>query len=339
MRILVTGGAGYIGGQVVRALLGSGHAVVVLDNLSSGHREALAGLPGVPLVAGDVADRDALDACFAAGRIDGAVHMAACCLVGESMQRPHLYYDNNVVRPLRLLRALAERGVSRFVLSSSAAVYGEPEGGLGASLTEESPCRPTNVYGETKRALEVALEWLARLTGLRAVALRYFNAAGADPSGDAGEHHDPETHLIPLVLRAALGRAPHVTVLGTDYPTPDGSCVRDYVHVADLADAHVLALEALDQRDRPPALQVYNLGSGRPASVLEVVEAARRVTGRPIPIQAGPRRPGDPALLVATSGRIERELGWRPRRSDLDTILADAWEWHRRHPDGYASRT
>lgn len=329
MRILVTGGAGYIGSHVVRSLIAAGHEPVVLDDLKEGHREA-AGT--VPLVAGDISDPAAVDRALACrGGIDGVIHMAASCLVGESMLRPGRYFENNVVRTLRLLDLLAERGVHRFVFSSTAAVYGDPAGG-DRPIVEDDPCLPTNVYGETKLAVERALAWLCRGTPLRAITLRYFNAAGADPAGGIGEDHEPETHLIPLIMRTALGRIPHVTVLGRDYPTPDGTCLRDYVHVVDLAAAHVLALARIETGD---PFRVYNLGAQTAVSVLEVIEAARRITGRAVTAVDGPRRPGDPAVLLASSERIRRELGWSPALSSLDRILETAWEWHRSHPDGF----
>jgi UDP-glucose 4-epimerase len=333
MRILVTGGAGYIGSHVVRSLRRAGHEPVLLDDLKEGHREAAA---GAVLVQGDIADPAALDAALARGPADGVIHMAASCLVGESMQRPGLYYENNVVRTLRLLELLAARGVKRFVFSSTAAVYGEPDAASAGPITEDCSTDPTNVYGETKLAVEKALSWYCRRAGLRAISLRYFNAAGADPAGDIGEDHDPETHLIPLVLRAALGAIPYVEILGRDYPTPDGTCLRDYIHVNDLAAAHVAALSSLEGADTSDgALRVYNLGAQKASSVLEVIEAARRVTGRPIVTRDAPRRAGDPPVLLASSEKIRKELGWSPAMSDLDTILATAWKWHNGHPHGF----
>lgn len=333
MRVLVTGGAGYIGSHVVRRLSAAGHEPFVLDDLKEGHRAAVG--DGVPLTVGDIADPAALSAAVDGRPFDGVIHMAASCLVGESMERPAVYYDNNVVRTLRLLDNLAERGVRRFVFSSTAAVYGDPVGRPGAKgdepIAEDHPCAPTNVYGETKLAVERALAWYANGAGFKAVSLRYFNAAGADPAGGIGEDHDPETHLIPLVMKTALGRQPFVTVLGRDYPTPDGTCLRDYVHVCDLADAHILALDHLDSAS---GLRVYNLGAGRAASVLEVIAAARRVTGREIVLRDAPRRAGDPPVLLASSARIRAELGWKPVLSDLDTILRTAWSWHLGHEEG-----
>jgi len=336
MRVLVTGGAGYVGSHVVRALARSGRRPVVLDDLSEGHREALPAGGEVSLVVGDIADARALDACFEAGPIQAVVHMAASCLVGESMHDPARYFDNNVARALKLVELVRERGVGTFVLSSTAAVYGEPLLSADEAIEEDLPRRPTNVYGETKLTLETALDWYARCTGLRAAALRYFNASGAAQGGDIGEDHDPESHLIPLACRAALGLIPEVVIMGRDYPTPDGTCLRDYVHVSDLADAHVRALAFLERGAAPGRLLAYNLGAERAVSVLEILDGVRRVSGRSVPAADGPRRPGDPAVLRASSRRIRAELGWAPAFSDLDTVLRSAWDWHRAHPHGYA---
>lgn len=326
MNILVTGGAGYIGSHTVLELINRNHRVVVLDNLSKGHRAALG---GVELVQGDTSDTVLLKELFKKHRIEAVVHFAASSLVGESVRQPADYYHNNVVKGLALLGAMVESGVQCLVFSSTAAVYGEP---VEVPIPEEHPTVPTNPYGATKLALEGAMGWYGRAYGLRCASLRYFNAAGADPSGEIGEDHDPETHLIPLVLKSAMGLIPHLEIYGTDYPTPDGTCLRDYIHVSDLAAAHALALDAL--ASGTPAA-VYNLGNGNGYSVLEVIKTAEEVVGRPIKVKYGPRRPGDPAALVASSRRIMDELGWQPRFADLKTIIETAWRWHSGHPAGF----
>ncbi len=325
MRILVTGGAGYIGSVVCRSLRGSGHETIVLDDLSAGHRRAT---DGSKLIVGDCGDRDLLAKVFAAGKVDGVVHMAASCLVGESMTDPARYYRNNFEKSLSLLDAMREAGVGRFVLSSTAAVYGEPESN---PIPEDHPTRPKNPYGETKLALEKALRWYREAYGLSYASLRYFNAAGASADAALGEDHSPETHLIPNVLRAAL-REEAVAVYGTDYETVDGTAVRDYIHVEDLADAHVRALERI--RSHPGGV-ICNLGNGEGISVREVIAAARRVTARSIAVHDQPRRAGDPARLVASAERARAELGWAPRSSRIETILSTAWEFMKSHPDGY----
>ena len=336
MKILVTGGAGYIGSHVVRLLGISGHEPIVLDDLKEGHKPAVG---SARLIQGDIADPAAVDAAFSGGPIDGIIHMAASCQVGESMDNPSLYYDNNVGRMLRFLDLVQQRGVRRIVFSSTAAVYGDPLIVSGSAATvappidEDHPCVPTNVYGETKLTMERVLNWYSQRAGWSAVSLRYFNAAGADPAGEIGEDHAPETHLIPLVMKAALGLIPHLTIMGRDYPTPDGTCLRDYIHVNDLAAAHVLALAALARIGS--RFSVYNLGAQRATSVLELISEARRVTGKTIETVDGPRRAGDPPVLLASSHRIGRELGWKPALSDLPTILKTAWDWHLTHPEGY----
>lgn len=327
MNILVTGGAGYIGSAVATKLVDAGHRVVVFDNLSHGHRRALPA--AVPLIVGDVADAAALDATFAQYRIDAVMHCAALIEAGDSMKFPALFFRNNTAGALTLLEAMLRHDVRRLVFSSSAAIYGDPE---STPIDEEAPQRPTNAYGESKLMVERMLHWLNRVHGLRYACLRYFNAAGA-VDADHGEDHRPESHLIPLTLQVALGQRPTIAIFGTDYPTPDGTCVRDYIHVADLVEAHLLTLGALETRDRLH----YNLGNGAGFSVRQVIETARQVTGHPIPSVNAPRRPGDMAALVASSQRIKTELGWRPTRDSLETIIGSAWEWHRRHPDGYAS--
>lgn len=325
MNILVTGGAGYIGSVVAERLIKSGHTPIIYDDLSKGHREAV--LPGAVLAVGDLKDTTRLEECLRANRVEAVIHLAASSLVGESMTIPSRYFRNNTVAGIELLDAMLACGVTRIVFSSTAAVYGEPE---TTPITEDSPQRPTNPYGESKLAFEKVLQWYDAAYGVKYATLRYFNAAGA--SARLGEHHDPETHLIPIILSCALGGRPEVAVFGDDYPTPDGTCIRDYIHVEDLADAHILALGALDRGSR-----VYNLGNGNGYSVNEVLEAARRITGQTIPSRIAPRRPGDPAVLVASSELIKRELGWDPKRFELDAIIESAWQWHRAHPRGYES--
>jgi len=316
LRILVTGGAGYIGGTVAQLLIEKGHQVVIYDNLSHGHRSLLP--PQAEFIEGELADRPTLDTLMHKG-IDGVMHFAALIEAGESMKKPEIYFRNNTASTLSLLEAMHAAGVSRLVFSSTAAVYGEPE---STPIPEDAPLRPTNVYGESKLLVEHMLAWLNRIHGLRYASLRYFNVAGAIPG--RGEAHDPESHLIPLILDVALGRRPSIKVFGNDYPTKDGTCIRDYIHVHDLARAHLLAFEALSTRDR----LIYNLGNGIGFTVREVIESARRVTGHPIPVTEEPRRPGDPAVLIASSEKIERELGWKPEYADLDSIVASAWQWH-----------
>lgn len=323
MKVLVTGGAGYVGSVAVEALLAAGHDVVVYDNLSRGHAAAVP--PGAELVVADLADPAGLARVLARGRFDAVMHFAALSLVAESVREPARYFEHNVGLTFRLLGLTLGAGVRRFVFSSSAAVYGEPR---TIPIDEDHPTVPTNPYGQTKLMVEEALAWLDRLMGLRYASLRYFNAAGATER--LGEDHRPETHLIPSVLEVAAGVRPAVEVYGRDYPTPDGTCIRDFVHVADIAEAHLRALESLDGGSI-----VCNLGSGLGYSVLEVIETARRVTGRPVPVEFGPRRPGDPAVLVASRTRAEQRLGWRPKFDDLEAIIGSAWEWRCRHPAGY----
>ena len=315
MRVLVTGGAGYIGSGVVEELLASGHRAVVYDNLYKGHRDAVH--PAAEFVHADLLDAKALHAAISGA--DAVVHLAAHSLVGESVQEPAKYYRNNVVAGLALADAMREHGVRWLVFSSTAAVYGEP---AKQPIEETDPTAPTNPYGETKLAFENALRWYSAAYGLRSISLRYFNAAGA--TARCRERHEPETHLVPVVLQAAAGRIPEVTIFGADYPTPDGTCVRDYIHVSDLARAHLLALQALAAGHAGGS---YNLGCGGSGySVMQVIEVARSVSGRDIRLRIGPRRPGDPAVLVASSQRIMRDLGWRPRLQDLREIVRSAWE-------------
>lgn len=323
MNILVTGGAGYIGSVVVEELIRQGEQVTVLDNLSQGHRAAAH--PQAEFVPGDLADTEALDKLFGERDFEAVMHFASFTLVGESMQQPLKYVGDNVTNGLKLLRAMVDHDIHRFILSSTANLFDQPK---RMPITEDEQIVPGSPYGESKFILERILHWLDRLHGLRYAALRYFNAAGA--TAERGEDHHPETHLIPLVLQVALGQRSHIEVYGSDYPTRDGTCVRDYIHVLDLAQAHILALRALDQGSR-----TYNLGNGQGYTVREVIETARRVTGHPIPAVDGPRRPGDPPELVAGSERIRRELGWQPRCPDLRDIVQSAWDWHSAHPNGY----
>ncbi len=325
MNLLVTGGAGYIGSVMAAELLKAGHQVCVYDNLSHGWRGALP--QGAELVVGDIADRTALDQLFHAYSFDAVLHFAALIEARESMVVPEAYFRNNTAGTLTLLEAMLLYDVKKFVFSSTAAVYGDAQ---RTPIEESDRLRPTNAYGESKLLVERMLEWLHRTHGLCYASLRYFNAAGA--AGGLGEGHRPESHLIPRILQVALGTQPHISIYGTDYPTPDGTCIRDYIHVSDLVAAHLLALDALDRHEQ----LVYNLGNGQGFSVRQVIEAARRVTGQPIPAVESARLPGDPAILVASSERIRRELGWQPLHAELETIIASAWDWHRRHPDGYA---
>ena len=327
MKVLVTGGAGYIGSVTVERLIAAGYAVVVLDNLSQGHAAAVH--PEATFVEADLHDREAIDGVFAGHEIDAVMHFASHTLVGESMQKPFLYLGDNVLCGRNLLESMLRHDVKRFVLSSTANLFDSPE---KIPITENERIRPGSPYGESKQMLERMLYWLEQTNDLRYAALRYFNAAGASP--DRGEDHSPECHLIPLVLEVALGQREKITVFGNDYPTPDGTCIRDYIHISDLADAHILALEALDQGSR-----TYNLGNGRGFSVLEVIEAARATTGHAIDYEVGPRRAGDPAELVADSGRIMSELGWKPQFASLHQIIESAWRWHRDHPHGYGEHS
>ena len=335
--VLVTGGAGYIGSHAVMALAAAGYDVVVYDDLSNGHREAVDlvrhAFPSrsIRLVCGDVGDAAAVEGALRESAATAVLHFAARISVGESVARPVEYYRTNVMGTFTVLGAMAKLGVRRFVFSSTAATFGEP---LDTPIAEDHPQRPISPYGETKLTIERALPHVERATGLQWMVLRYFNAAGADPSGLIGEAHHPEEHLIPLAFAATLG-GPALTVFGDDYPTPDGTCIRDYVHVTDLADAHVAALRALEASVPSAA---YNLGSGEGTSVRSLLASVERVTGRPVPHHVGPRRAGDPARLVASSDRIKRELAWSPRLDALDTIVDTAWQWHRQYPDGYSGR-
>lgn len=327
MRVLVTGGAGFIGSVVAERLVEAGHNVTVLDNLSKGSREALP--PQAAFVQADTGDAEALDHLLGQDHFDAVMHFAAFIEAGESVILPEKYFDNNSARSLVLLRSMVKHKVPRFVFSSTAGVYGEPR---RLPIMEDDPLEPTNPYGESKVIVERMLTWFHSVHGLRYASLRYFNAAGA--TATRGEAHTPETHLIPLLLQVPLGQRASISVYGTDYPTQDGTCIRDYVHIEDLATAHLLALDALDEHKK----LVVNLGSGSGFSVREVVEVARKITGHEIPLVESPRREGDAAVLVASSERITKLLGWQPRHSDIETILRSAWNWHRTHPQGYKTR-
>ena len=323
MRVLVTGGAGYIGSVTAERLLARGHEVVVFDNLSSGHRAAVPA--EAAWIYADLASPEAIRKAIAAHRPEAVMHFAARSLVGESMAQPFAYLRDNLTDGLNLLEACVDAGVSQFILSSTANVFGDPKVAL---IDEGADIAPGSPYGESKWGLERALYWLGETRGIQYTCLRYFNAAGASP--ERGEHHEPETHLIPLVLQVAAGQRDSITIFGDDYDTPDGTCIRDYVHVLDLAEAHILALEGMSDAHR-----VFHLGNGTGFSVRQVIEAARAVTGAPIPAVVGARRPGDPPRLVASSALIRNVLGWTPRHTDLEQIIATAWRWHQSNPAGY----
>ncbi len=325
MRILVTGGAGYIGSHTVKHLLAHGHDVLVVDNLAMGHRQAV---PADKLVVADLKDSDHIDHLLVVNRIEAVIHFAADAAVGESVVDPAKYYHNNLLNSLNLLERVRRNGITRFVFSSTCATYGIPR---DVPITEETPQAPINPYGNTKLAFEKMLADYAPAYGIGYAALRYFNASGASADGSIGEDHTPETHLIPLVLQVALGQRPHIAIFGTDYPTPDGTCVRDYIHVEDLASAHRLAIEKV----QPGQGMTFNVGIGRGYSVREVIRTAEDVTGKTIPIQEAPRRPGDPPALIASADKIRRELGWTPHYTELQPIIETAWNWHLRHPKGY----
>ena len=341
MKILVTGGAGYIGGTVSGLLAARGHQVVVFDNLSHGRLDLLP--PGVDFVLGEVADRSAVENLFIAANnqgdpFDAVLHFAALIEAGESMKHPETFFRNNTASTLSLLEAMLAHGPRRLVFSSTAAVYGEPE---TTPIQEDAKLDPTNAYGESKLLVERMLAWFSRIHGLRYASLRYFNVAGAPEQADGavmrGEAHEPESHLIPRVLDVALGRSPAISIFGNDYPTPDGTCIRDYIHVSDLAEAHLLALGALEEQGEDPASSganfsniICNLGNNTGFSILQVIESARQVTGHPIPVEIHPRRPGDAAVLVASSDKAKRELGWEPRYTNLDDIVRTAWAWHQK---------
>ena len=325
MNIFVTGGAGYIGSATAEALIKAGHTVTVYDSLIAGHRQAVPA--GARFIHASLEDSHALAEALTTEKFDAVMHFAAFIEAGESMKSPGRFYQNNLVNSLHLIETAVMAGVKRFVLSSTAAVYRSSD----EPLTEDSPLGPTNVYGHTKLVIEQTLDWYCQIHGLHYAAFRYFNACGALPG--RGEAHQPESHLIPRVLSVPLGDMEAINVNGNDYPTPDGTCIRDYIHIADLVSAHLLALDALGERDR----LVYNIGNGSGYSVREVIETAREVTGHPIPAIESPRRAGDPARLVASSEKIRKELGWKPEHPDLRDIVSSAWEWHKSHPKGYES--
>ncbi|MDO5483871.1 MAG: UDP-glucose 4-epimerase GalE [Desulfovibrionaceae bacterium] len=329
MAVLVCGGAGYIGSHNVRALLDRGEDVVVLDSLLTGHAASLP--DGVRFCRGDMRDPSLLDSIFREQRIDAVLHFAASSLVGESMERPLFYFNNNVYGMQMLLEAMQRHGVDRIVFSSTAAVYGEPD---CVPITEDAPLKPGNPYGESKLMMERMMFWAARAHGMRAVILRYFNVGGALPGGIIGEDHRPESHLIPLILQVPLGKRRQITIYGDDWPTPDGTCIRDYLDVMDLADAHMRALDWLRGQSEAGQCLVCNLGNGQGFSVRQMIEAARKVTGHSIPATVGPRRAGDPARLVASATRAREVLGWTAR-ADIEAIIATAWAWHQSHPNGF----
>lgn len=327
MSILVLGGAGYIGSHAVYQLIDCGYEVVVVDNLQTGHKKAVH--PKATFYEGDIRNRDFLNNVFHNEQIDGVIHFAANSLVGESMVDPLKYYDNNVYGTQILLEAMRNAGVRHIVFSSTAATYGEPE---SVPITENMPTVPTNTYGETKLTMEKMMAWCEKAFDLKYVALRYFNVAGARGTGEIGEDHHPETHLIPVVLETALGKREYITVFGEDYPTKDGTCIRDYIHVEDLIDAHILALNYLQNGGES---SVFNLGSSQGFSVKEIIDMARKVTGKEIPAKIGERRLGDPSVLIASSEKAKNILGWNPAKTNIEQIIKDAWNWHSNHPNGY----
>lgn len=327
MAILVCGGAGYIGSHAVHQLMEKGEQVVIIDNLQTGHRDALH--PQARFYEGDIRDAALLDKIFMENHIEAVIHFAANSLVGESMEKPLKYFNNNVYGMQVLLEAMARHHVDKIVFSSTAAVYGEPR---RIPIVEDDETAPTNPYGETKLTMEKMMKWVSLADGIRYVSLRYFNAAGALGDGSIGEDHAPETHLIPLILQVPLGKRDHITVFGDDYATPDGTCLRDYIHVIDLADAHVLALEHLRRGGQS---DIFNLGNGKGFSVKEMIAAARQATGREIKVETGIRRAGDPAQLIASSAKARRVLGWAPRYTDVGVVIGTAWKWHQKHPEGY----
>lgn len=327
MTVLVLGGAGYIGSHTVYELIDAGEDVVVADNLMTGHVDAVH--PKARFYKGDIRDKDFLNNLFKKEKIDSVIHFAANSLVGESMTDPLKYYDNNLYGTMVLLKSMVENGIDKIVFSSTAATYGEPE---SVPILETDKTEPTNTYGETKLSMEKMFKWVSRAHGVRYVSLRYFNACGAHVSGEIGEHHVPETHLISIILQVPNGQRDFISIYGDDYDTKDGTCVRDYIHVTDLAQAHILALKYLEKGNES---NVFNLGNGVGSTVKEVIETARKVTGHPIPAKVTPRRAGDPALLIASSEKAKNVLGWKPEHDSLEEIIETAWKWHSNHPKGY----
>ena len=327
MAILVCGGAGYIGSHAVHQLIAKGEDVVIVDNLQTGHRGAIN--PNAKFYEGDIRNYDVLDKIFTENKIEAVIHFAANSLVGESMKKPLLYFNNNVYGMQVLLESMVKHGIDKIVFSSTAATYGEPE---RVPILETDRTLPTNTYGETKLTMEKMMKWVSQADGVRYVSLRYFNAAGALDDGSIGEDHKCETHLIPLILQVPLGKRDHITVFGDDYATPDGTCLRDYIHVIDLADAHVLALEYLRKGGES---NIFNLGNGKGFSVKEMIEAAKKATGKDIKVEMGERRAGDPAQLIASSEKARKILGWSPKYTDVEVVIKTAWNWHSKHPNGY----
>lgn len=327
MTILVLGGAGYIGSHTVYELIDNGEDVVIIDNLLTGHEEAVH--PKARFYKGDIRDKEFLDSVFKKEKIDAVIHFAASSLVGESMEKPLKYYDNNLCGTKILLDSMVEHGIDKIVFSSTAAVYGEPE---RIPILETDKTEPTNTYGETKLSIEKMFKWIGKAHGLRYVSLRYFNACGAHVSGKIGEDHNPESHLIPLILQVPNGKREFISIFGEDYQTKDGTCIRDYIHVTDLAQAHILAVKYLQNGGES---DIFNLGNGIGFSVKEVIETARRVTQNAIPAKVTPRRAGDPAKLIASSDKAKKVLGWKPQHAELDEIISTAWNWHKNHPDGF----
>ena len=328
MTILVLGGAGYIGSHTVYELIDNGEDVVIIDNLQTGHKEAIH--PKARFYKGDIRDREFLDDVFKKEKIDAVIHFAACSLVGESMEKPLKYYDNNLCGTKILLDSMVANGINKIVFSSTAATYGEPE---RIPILESDKTEPTNTYGETKLSMEKMFKWVGKAHGIRFISLRYFNACGAHISGEIGEDHKPESHLIPLILQVPNGQREYVSIFGDDYDTKDGTCVRDYIHVTDLAQAHILAVKYLNEGNES---NIFNLGNGVGFTVKEVIETARKVTSHPIPAKVTPRRAGDPARLIASSEKAQKILGWKPEHNSLEEIISTAWNWHKNHPNGYS---